>query len=193
MEGDDRAAPSLSPGDSQLPTERLGAVAHGAQPVRSGTDAVGQPPAVVGNEEVQPAIDDREEDFHVACFGVAHGVGDRLAADAIGVRGNKGGKRRRIADDLDWGDVGPAVSRRCTGRRSAGLVLAGSFALLALVPLRSFRELAFVTSVGLLIDAFIVRTVLVPAAIALVGEPQRLAGHRLRRRRRDSPNGAPTC
>ncbi len=69
---------------------------------------------------------------------------------------------------------------------AAGLVLAGSFALLALVPLRSFRELAFVTSVGLLIDAFLVRTVLVPAAIALVGERSGWPGRRLRPRRRDS-------
>ena len=53
---------------------------------------------------------------------------------------------------------------------AAGAVLAASFALLALVPLRSFRELAFVMAVGLLIDAFVVRTVLVPALIALVGE-----------------------
>ena len=52
---------------------------------------------------------------------------------------------------------------------AAGVVLAASFALLALVPVRSFRELAFVMGTGLLIDAFVVRTVLVPALIALVG------------------------
>ena len=40
-------------------------------------------------------------------------------------------------------------------------MLAISFALLALVPLRPFRELAFVISVGPLIDAFLVRTRLV--------------------------------
>jgi RND superfamily putative drug exporter len=51
----------------------------------------------------------------------------------------------------------------------AGLVLALSFALLALVPLRPFRELAFAMSVGLLIDAFIARTLLVPALITLIG------------------------
>ncbi len=53
---------------------------------------------------------------------------------------------------------------------AAGVVLAASFALLALVPLRSFHELAFVMVAGLLIDAFLVRTVLVPALISLVGE-----------------------
>jgi hypothetical protein len=76
---------------------------------------------------MQPAIDDREEDFHVACFGVAHGVGDRLAADAIGVRGNKGGKRRRIADDLDADRASaPEPIGRLTyrGDRAAGRPLA---------------------------------------------------------------------
>jgi RND superfamily putative drug exporter len=59
---------------------------------------------------------------------------------------------------------------------AAGLVLAGSFALLAIVPLRAFAELGFSMAVGLLIDAFVVRTFLVPAVIALLvrhaGEPQ---------------------
>ncbi len=53
---------------------------------------------------------------------------------------------------------------------AAGLVLAASFAALALVPLAAFHQLAFVLSVGLLIDAFLVRSVLTPAVIALVGE-----------------------
>ncbi|HEV2075702.1 MAG TPA: MMPL family transporter, partial [Thermoleophilaceae bacterium] len=52
---------------------------------------------------------------------------------------------------------------------AAGLILAGSFALLALVPTRSFHELAFAMAVGLLIDAFVVRTLLVPALMALAG------------------------
>jgi RND superfamily putative drug exporter len=51
----------------------------------------------------------------------------------------------------------------------AGIVLALSFAVLGLVPVRPFRELAFLMSVGLLIDAFVVRTLLVPSIIALVG------------------------
>ena len=49
------------------------------------------------------------------------------------------------------------------------IVLALSFALLAIVPLRSFRELAVTMTLGLLLDAFLVRTVLVPALITLVG------------------------
>jgi putative drug exporter of the RND superfamily len=53
---------------------------------------------------------------------------------------------------------------------AAGLVLAASFAALALVPVSAFQQLAFVLAVGLLIDAFLVRSVLTPAVIALVGE-----------------------
>jgi RND superfamily putative drug exporter len=53
---------------------------------------------------------------------------------------------------------------------AAGLVLSASFAALALVPIRTFQQLAFVLATGLLIDAFLVRSVLAPAVIALVGE-----------------------
>lgn len=64
----------------------------------------------------------------------------------------------------------------------AGLVLAAAFALLAVVPLRAFREIAFAMTVGLLMDAFIVRAVLVPALVVLVGPrsawPRTLAGER---------------
>ncbi len=52
---------------------------------------------------------------------------------------------------------------------AAGLVLAVSFGALAFVPVQAFRQLAFMVGVGLLIDAFLVRTLLVPAVITLVG------------------------
>jgi putative drug exporter of the RND superfamily len=65
--------------------------------------------------------------------------------------------------------VAVAGARAATPIAIAGLVLAGSFALLVLVPIRPFRELAFTMSIGLLLDAFVVRTLLVPALIVLVG------------------------
>jgi RND superfamily putative drug exporter len=37
------------------------------------------------------------------------------------------------------------------------------------VPLQAFRQLAFAVSVGLILDAFIVRSQLAPALITLVG------------------------
>jgi RND superfamily putative drug exporter len=51
----------------------------------------------------------------------------------------------------------------------AGIALALSFATLALVPLRPFREFAFATAVGVLIDTFVVRSYLIPALISLAG------------------------
>ncbi len=51
----------------------------------------------------------------------------------------------------------------------AGVTLAGSFALLAIIPIRAMRELAFVMSAGVLIDSFLVRSVLVPSLIAAFG------------------------
>lgn len=53
--------------------------------------------------------------------------------------------------------------------RSAAFTLSVSLGLLALVPLRPFRELAFALSVGILIDAFIVRSLLAPALLSVMG------------------------
>ena len=66
--------------------------------------------------------------------------------------------------------IAVAGSRAQTAITTAGMVLALSFAMLALVPVRPFRELAFAMSMGLVLDAFVVRTLLVPALISLVGE-----------------------
>ena len=63
----------------------------------------------------------------------------------------------------------------------AGLVLALSFSLLAIVPLRPFRELAFLLATGLLIDAFIVRSLLAPALITIFGERSGWPGKSLTR------------
>jgi RND superfamily putative drug exporter len=51
----------------------------------------------------------------------------------------------------------------------AGVTLAATFALLAIVQLRPFRELALLMTIGVLLDALVVRSVLVPALIALTG------------------------
>ncbi|GAA4892023.1 MMPL family transporter [Tessaracoccus lubricantis] len=67
---------------------------------------------------------------------------------------------------------------------SAGLALAASFGLLALVPLGPFRELGFLLGVGILIDVFIVRALLVPSLITLVGPVSSWPSGILRRERR---------
>jgi RND superfamily putative drug exporter len=61
-------------------------------------------------------------------------------------------------------------SRRATRAVTlAGITLAASFGLLAIVPLTPFRELAFLLGAGVLIDSFLVRSVLAPSLIALFG------------------------
>jgi RND superfamily putative drug exporter len=88
-----------------------------------------------------------------------------------------------------------AASRTSKPITVAGLVLALSFALLVLVPVTLFAEIAVVMFLGLLIDAFLVRTLLVPALISLFGPAGSWPGGRLRRRRERSrlvPGGAGT-
>ena len=54
---------------------------------------------------------------------------------------------------------------------SAGIVLAGTFSALAVLPLVSLTEIGFTIAVGVLIDTFIVRTLLVPALVLEIGDP----------------------
>lgn len=60
--------------------------------------------------------------------------------------------------------------------RTAGIALAGSLALVALVPLWPFQEIALTMAVGLLLDVFVVRSVLVPSLITLFGPLSRWPG-----------------
>jgi putative drug exporter of the RND superfamily len=73
-------------------------------------------------------------------------------------------ERRPLREAIRY--AAPRASRTIT---VAGLTLAGSFALLALIPIRPMRELAFVMAVGILIDSFLVRSILVPSLIAAFG------------------------
>jgi RND superfamily putative drug exporter len=62
---------------------------------------------------------------------------------------------------------------------SAGVVLAGTFAALASLPLIGFTQLGFVIAFGVLLDTFLVRTILVPAIVLELGRrvwwPSRLS------------------
>lgn len=51
----------------------------------------------------------------------------------------------------------------------AGLALAASFGLLSVVPLVPFRQLAFAMFVGIMLDVLVVRALLLPAALTVVG------------------------
>ena len=80
--------------------------------------------------------------------------------------------------------IGVAVPRASHTITVAGITLAGSFALLALVPIRPLRELAFAMAVGILLDTFVVRSLLVPSLLAL------LARDRERRREEEAEPAA---
>jgi len=58
---------------------------------------------------------------------------------------------------------GPVIS-------AAGLILAGTFAVLTGLPLRILLEFGTVTAIGVLLDTFLVRSLLVPAITALLGD-----------------------
>ena len=53
---------------------------------------------------------------------------------------------------------------------SAGLILAGTFSVLAVLPIWELLEIGFAVSLGVLIDTFLVRSILVPAIIWKLGE-----------------------
>ncbi len=53
---------------------------------------------------------------------------------------------------------------------SAGIILAGTFAVLMTLPVTYTFDLGFMVALGILLDTFIVRTIMVPAAVELLGD-----------------------
>jgi RND superfamily putative drug exporter len=66
---------------------------------------------------------------------------------------------------------------------SAGLVLAATFGALVVLPLLILTQVAFIVAFGVLLDTFVVRSLVVPAAVYLLGDrvwwPSRLTRGRL--------------
>jgi len=60
------------------------------------------------------------------------------------------------------GETGSVIS-------SAGLILAGTFSVLAILPLQVLVHFGVITAIGILLDTFIVRPLLVPAITAVLG------------------------
>jgi putative drug exporter of the RND superfamily len=79
----------------------------------------------------------------------------------------------RIWSEAERQDLRPAIrtagSRAARAITVAGMILALSFAAVALIPIDAFRELAFAMFVGLLIDTLLARTLLIPALVSLFG------------------------
>jgi putative drug exporter of the RND superfamily len=67
---------------------------------------------------------------------------------------------------------------------SAGMVLAATFGALAVLPLLFLAQMAFLVGFGVLLDTFVVRSLVVPSAVAIIGDrvwwPGRLAKGRTR-------------
>jgi putative drug exporter of the RND superfamily len=66
--------------------------------------------------------------------------------------------------------IAVAAPRASRAISVAGIALAASFAMLAIVPIDGFREFAFMMSVGVLLETFLVRPVLIPALVTLFGD-----------------------
>ena len=83
-------------------------------------------------------------------------------------------RRRPVPDAVAV--AAPGASRAIT---TAGVALAASFAMLAVIPLEQFRQLAITMAVGVILDAIAVRSLLVPALVALFGRLGMWPGNRL--------------
>ena len=72
--------------------------------------------------------------------------------------------RRPLAEALTV-----AVPRTSHAITTAGLILAATFALVAIIPLATFRQIACAMTIGLLLDTLVVRPFLTPALLTLLG------------------------
>lgn len=92
---------------------------------------------------------------------------------------------RAKAETVDHGTregVARAVARTGAVITSAGVVLAAVFAALGVLPLVVLGQLGLIVGLGVLLDTLLVRTLVVPAAVALLGDrfwwPGRVASPR---------------
>jgi RND superfamily putative drug exporter len=81
---------------------------------------------------------------------------DRVREEAKRIGTRRGALRALVA-------TGPVIT-------SAGIILAGTFAVLAMLPVTILVELGTVVAFGVLVDTFVVRSMLVPAIVNLVGD-----------------------
>ena len=77
-------------------------------------------------------------------------------------------KKRKTKDHLSAVEEG--VVRTGSVITSAGLILAGTFAVLATLPIQVLVQFGVVTAIGVLLDTFIVRPLLVPAITTVLGK-----------------------
>ncbi len=80
---------------------------------------------------------------------------------------------------------------------SAGIILAGTFSVLMTLPVSFTFDLGFMVALGILLDTFIVRTIMVPAAVEVIGDKiwwpsTAQAGGRIREDTGEQPLPEPT-
>ena len=78
--------------------------------------------------------------------------------------------REAVKEEGMRAGIATAVGRTGGVITSAGIILAGTFAVLTTLPLRDLFQLGFAVMLGVLIDTFIVRAFLVPSMTAILGE-----------------------
>jgi RND superfamily putative drug exporter len=81
---------------------------------------------------------------------------DRVREEAKRIGTRRGALRALVT-------TGPVIT-------SAGIILAGTFAVLAMLPIAILVELGTVVAFGVLVDTFIVRSMLVPAIVTVFGD-----------------------
>lgn len=78
-----------------------------------------------------------------------------------------------VWEDSDGHTMGAAVRRSLPSSvgavTTAGAALAASFAILAVVPLVPFYQLAFAVALGIALDVFVIRLLVVPSLLTLLG------------------------
>ena len=88
----------------------------------------------------------------------------------------------RIREEANYREVHDAVIHGLerTGGviTSAGLILAGTFCALMVLPLEVLFQIGFTVALGLIVDTFLVRTILVPAIAFVLGERNWWPGRR---------------
>jgi putative drug exporter of the RND superfamily len=87
------------------------------------------------------------------------------------------------------GATGPVIT-------SAGIILAGTFSVLMTLPVWFIFNIGFLVALGILLDTFVVRTIMVPAAVELIGDrvwwpSSAKGGGGLFKGRRAAPEAAP--
>lgn len=80
----------------------------------------------------------------------------------------------RVREEYRPGGNAAAVRAAMVGTgkiiTSCGIIMAGTFAAMMVSPMRSIQEVGFASVAGLLIDTFVIRSIMVPALAFLAGE-----------------------